>query len=79
MVVESPLTSPVRAFYRLHFAVMLFQKEKLTPGQASKLNHPAFQHLLANRQISVHYEVKDFMERTSAKTVYSTSLGADPS
>jgi predicted HTH domain antitoxin len=44
-------------------AVMLFQKEKLTLGQASNLagmNQIAFQHLLASRQISVHYDVKDF-------------------
>lgn len=44
-------------------AVMLFQKEKLTLGQASNLagmNQLAFQHLLASRQISVHYDVEDF-------------------
>jgi predicted HTH domain antitoxin len=44
-------------------AVMLFQKEKLALGQASNLagmNQLAFQHLLASRQISVHYDVEDF-------------------
>jgi predicted HTH domain antitoxin len=44
-------------------AVMLFQKEKLTLGQASNLagmNQLTFQHLLASRQISVHYDVEDF-------------------
>ncbi|MEH2052284.1 UPF0175 family protein [Nostoc sp.] len=44
-------------------AVMLFQKEKLTLAQASRfagMNRIAFQHLLASRQISVHYEVGDF-------------------
>ncbi|MBW4500937.1 MAG: UPF0175 family protein [Scytonema hyalinum WJT4-NPBG1] len=44
-------------------AVMLFQKEKLTLGQASRLagiNQLQFQHLLASRQIPVHYDVEDF-------------------
>jgi len=44
-------------------AVMLFQRKKLTLGQASNLagmNQLAFQHLLASRQISVHYGVEDF-------------------
>ncbi|HEY9695247.1 MAG TPA: UPF0175 family protein [Oculatellaceae cyanobacterium] len=44
-------------------AIMLFQKEKLTLAQASRLagmNRIAFQHLLASRQISVHYDVEDF-------------------
>ena len=44
-------------------AVMLFQKEKLTLAQASRLagmNRIAFQHLLAIRQIPVHYNVEDF-------------------
>ena len=44
-------------------AVMLFQKEKLTLGQASRLagmNQLQFQHLLASRQIPVHYNVEDF-------------------
>jgi len=44
-------------------AVMLFQMEKLTLAQASRfagINRIAFQHLLASRQISVHYGVEDF-------------------
>ncbi|MEH1831281.1 MAG: UPF0175 family protein [Nostoc sp.] len=44
-------------------AVMLFQKEKLTLAQASRfaeMNRIAFQHLLASRQISVHYGIEDF-------------------
>ncbi|WP_427159725.1 UPF0175 family protein [Aliinostoc sp. HNIBRCY26] len=44
-------------------AVMLFQKEKLTLAQASRLagmNRIAFQHLLSSRQIPVHYGVDDF-------------------
>ena len=44
-------------------AIMLFEKEKLTLGQASKLagiNQFNFQHLLASRNISIHYGVEDF-------------------
>lgn len=47
---------------KVEIAVMLFQKEKLTLGQASRfadMNIIAFQHLLASRQIPVHYDVKD--------------------
>jgi predicted HTH domain antitoxin len=52
-------------------AVMLFQKEKLTLGQASSLvgmNQLAFQHLLASRQISVHYDVEEF--ESDLKTIH---------
>jgi predicted HTH domain antitoxin len=44
-------------------AVMLFQKEKLTLAQASRLagmNRLQFQHLLASRRIPVHYDVPEF-------------------
>jgi predicted HTH domain antitoxin len=44
-------------------AVLLFQKEKLTLGQASRLagmSQLHFQHLLASRQIPLHYDVADF-------------------
>ena len=44
-------------------AVMLFQKEKLTLSQASRvarMRRVQFQHLLASRQIPLHYDVKDF-------------------
>lgn len=43
-------------------ALALFQKEKLTLGQASKLaamHQWQFQHLLASRQIPVHYDVAE--------------------
>ena len=43
-------------------AVLLFQKDRLTLGQASKLaDMPVadFQHLLASRGISPHYDVED--------------------
>jgi predicted HTH domain antitoxin len=48
---------------KLEIAVMLFQKEKLTLAQASRfagMNRIAFQHLLASRQITVHYGGEDF-------------------
>ena len=44
-------------------AVLLFQKEKLTIGQASWLagvSQLQFQHLLASRNIPVHYDVSEF-------------------
>jgi len=50
---------------KLEIAVMLFQKEKLSLGQASRLaalDHLEFQHLLASRNISVHYDVAEFEE-----------------
>ena len=43
-------------------AVMLFQQEKLTLGQASNLaemNQFQFQSLLASRQIPLHYDLED--------------------
>lgn len=50
---------------RQEIAVLLFQKEKLTLEQASRLagmNRLRFQHLLASRQISLHYDVAEFEE-----------------
>ena len=44
-------------------AIVLFQKEKLTLGQASslaKINQFQFQHILASRQIPIHYNKDDF-------------------
>ncbi len=44
-------------------AVMLFEKQKLSMEQASKLAEmsiPQFQHLLASRQVPIHYGVEDF-------------------
>lgn len=49
----------------LEIALMLFEKDKLTLGQASRLagmNQFQFQHLLASRQIPVHYDVSDLEE-----------------
>ncbi len=44
-------------------AVMLFEKDKLTMGQAARfaeMSQWRFQHLLASRAIPVHYDVKEF-------------------
>lgn len=46
-------------------AILLFQKEKLTLGQASRLagmSQLQFQHLLASRSIPLHYDVAEFEE-----------------
>jgi predicted HTH domain antitoxin len=56
-------TRMTEAEMRQEIAVMLFQKDKLTLAQASRfarMNRIAFQHLLASRQIPVHYDVEDF-------------------
>ncbi|MCA2922733.1 MAG: UPF0175 family protein [Microcystis sp. M038S1] len=56
-------TRRTEAEMRQEITVMLFQKEKLTLAQASRfagMNRIAFQHLLASRQIPVHYDVEDF-------------------
>lgn len=50
---------------RQEIAVMLFQREKLTLGQASELadmDRVGFQHLLASRRIPQHYGIADFEE-----------------
>jgi predicted HTH domain antitoxin len=47
---------------KLEIAIMLFQKDKLTLAQASRIagvNRIAFQHILASRQIPVHYGLDD--------------------
>ena len=48
---------------RQEIAVMLFQRDKLTLAQASqfaRMTRLQFQHMLASRQISVHYDVAEF-------------------
>jgi predicted HTH domain antitoxin len=55
-------------------AVILFQKDKLTLGQASILagmNRLQFQHLLASRKIPVHYGLAEFEE--DMKTLKETA------
>jgi predicted HTH domain antitoxin len=57
------ITRMTEAEMRQEIAVMLFQKEKLTLAQASRfagINRIAFQHLLASRQIPMHYDIEDF-------------------
>ena len=46
-------------------AVMLFQQERFTLGQASRfaiMNQFQFQRLLASRQISLHYDIAELRE-----------------
>jgi len=53
---------------RLELAVALFQKDRLTLAQASRLagiGRLRFQHLLASRDIPVHYGVEDFEQDLS--------------
>ncbi|HEX4496270.1 MAG TPA: UPF0175 family protein [Thermoanaerobaculia bacterium] len=48
---------------RLEIAVLLYEKEKLTLAQASRLAEMGrlrFQHLLASRGLLIHYGVEDF-------------------
>jgi predicted HTH domain antitoxin len=48
---------------RQEIAVMIFQRDKLTLAQAGRfagMHRVAFQHLLASRQIPMHYGVEDF-------------------
>ena len=54
---------------RQEIAVLLFQKEKLTLAQASRLAgmpRLQFQHLLASREIPVHYDAADLDEDLKA-------------
>jgi predicted HTH domain antitoxin len=56
-------THMTQAEFKQEVAVMLFQREKLTLGQASHLagmSQLQFQLLLASRQIPIHYDVADF-------------------
>ncbi|NEP51138.1 MULTISPECIES: UPF0175 family protein [unclassified Moorena] len=58
-------TGMTEAELELEIAVMLYQKEKLTLGNASRLagmNQINFQQLLASRNICRHYDVEDFRE-----------------
>jgi predicted HTH domain antitoxin len=50
---------------RQEIAMFLFEKNKLTLAQASRLAEMSrlqFQHLLASRQIPIHYNVTEFEE-----------------
>jgi len=53
---------------RQELAVLLFQKDRLTLGQASHLaglDLLRFQHLLASRGIPVHYDIEEFEQDLS--------------
>jgi predicted HTH domain antitoxin len=53
---------------RQELAVLLFQKDRLTLAQASRLasmDRLRFQHLLASRGIPVHYDVEEFEQDLS--------------
>ena len=59
---KRPVSEPE---FRQEIAIVLFQQERLTLGQASLLAHMSqlhFQHLLASRSIPVHYDVAEFEE-----------------
>lgn len=48
---------------RQELAVLLFQQDRVTLAQAARLaemDRVRFQHLLASRDIPVHYDVADF-------------------
>lgn len=50
---------------RVEIAVMLFEKDKLTLGQAARfagMSSPDFQHLLGRRKIPLHYGVQELLE-----------------
>ena len=51
------------AEFMQEIALSLFQRDKLTLGQASRMasmSQLQFQHLLASRRIAVHYDVAEF-------------------
>ena len=51
--------------FMLEIAIMLFQQEKISIGKASRIagmNQIEFQHLLAKRNICIHYDVEEFQE-----------------
>lgn len=66
IVIPDEITTATRmteAEMKQEIALMLFQREKLTLAQASRfagMHRVAFQHLLASRKISVHYNIQDF-------------------
>ena len=51
------------AEFMQEIALLLFQRDKLTLGQASRMagmSQLQLQHLLASRRIAVHYDVAEF-------------------
>ena len=62
---------------RAERAVVLFEREKMTLGQAAQLAEmplASFQHLLASRGIPLHYDVEDFEE--DLQTLSSSAAAA---
>jgi len=61
-------------------AILLFQQERFTLGQASRfarMNQLQFQRLLASRRISLHYDVAELREDVkslAAKGNFSNSI-----
>jgi len=61
---------------RQELAALLFQREKLTLAQASKLAGMGpleFQHLLASRRIPIHYDLAEFEEDLATLSEMSRS------
>ncbi|MDQ7032544.1 MAG: UPF0175 family protein [Desulfonauticus sp.] len=59
----------------LELAVVLYEKKKITLGQASELcnlSQLKFQHILASRDICIHFDKKDF--KKDLKTLKSLGL-----
>lgn len=60
-IIQSTRLTPAEVLQEL--ALALFQREKLTLGQASRLagmSQWQFQQLLGSRNIPIHYDVADF-------------------
>lgn len=60
-IIQSARLTPAEVLQEL--ALALFQREKLTLGQASRLagiSQWQFQQLLGSRNIPIHYDVADF-------------------
>ena len=58
-------TQMTEAELRQEIAVMLFQQERFTLGQASRfaeMSQLQFQRLLASRRISLHYDLAELRE-----------------
>lgn len=66
LVISDDVLSTTRmteAEMKQEIAILLFQREKFTLAQASRfaeMHRVAFQHVLASRQIPLHYGVDDF-------------------
>jgi predicted HTH domain antitoxin len=58
-------TRMTEAELKQEIAVLLYERERLTLAQAARLagiTRLQFQHLLASRQIAIHYDEADFAE-----------------